>query len=231
MLKEHRAIFRFLGLNRYEKNINFYVGASFFFQLLLVTFLCAIQIYYCYNELEKLSNVFEILFLLIAIDVKIFISYWHRDTFQFIFNFVEEQQHNVPSNYKEFNRKIVKYFWVLMGTSVHFYSVKPFTILLQETHTEDITELLIFPTWLPFGTNSVIHYGLLLWQFIVALYGALLMTIWDTFVSTVMVFIAGQMKYIQISVQSLSPTPDYTDKLIEIIHHHQKIIRYEQLVT
>ena len=231
MLKEHKAIFKFFGFIRSDKNYKFYIGVCYFFQLCLIGILCIIEAMFSRNDLEKLSIVFEILFLALAISLKIAITYWHRDQFHFMFTFVEEHQNEVPDNYKELSRKTRKYFWILIGVSVNIYSLKPFLPLFQSGLPIDMTKITIYPIWIPFRTYDVIHIAILLWQFQVALFAALIMSVWDTFVSTLMIFIVGQLKYIQISVQSLSPTPDYKDKLIDIIHHHQKIIRYEQFVT
>ena len=226
MLQVYITILKFFGLIRTESRVNFYIGVFHCSQYGLLAILCILEIFFVGRGLKKLSWVLEVTFLIVAINVKIAITYWHRDKIDFMITFVEQHQNKVLEHYKQLSKRTSKYFSILVFVSVMTYSLKPFVALLQTTNPIDITKLSIYPIWVPFRTNMVTHVIILVWSFYIGAFGAFILSVWDNLVVTMMIFIVGQFRYIHIGVKQLTPKPDYKQYLVRFIHHHQSLIRY-----
>ena len=228
MLEVQLKIFQIFGITQTEKRNRLFLGIFSYFLFFVLIILLFLEFFNVeINNLEKLSEVFEIFFLLFAVNIKIIITYWQHDTVSFLISFVDEHQHKLAQHYQQLIKNTTRSFAILVLISICFYSIKPFMSLLQTGTQTDITTILIYPTWLPFQTNSNTHVLILLWQLCTGCYCALILGTWDTFVSSLMIFVAGQLRYVHLGVKNLNGDDDfYQQQLIGFIHHHQDVIRY-----
>ena len=228
MLEVQLKIFQIFGITQTEKRNRLFLGIFSYFLFFVLIILLFLEFFNIeINNLEKLSEVFEIFFLLFAVNIKIIITYWQHETVSFLISFVDEHQHKLAQHYQQLIRNTTTSFSILVLITACFYILKSFTPLLQNGTQKDITHILVYRTWVPFRTNTFTHSLILLWQFSVTLYAAVLLFTWDTFVSSLMIFVAGQLRYVHLGVKNLDGDDDfYQQELIGFILHHQNVIRY-----
>ena len=230
MLRLHKKIFTIFGMIYVKKTSTIVIGLFIFFHPCFLALLDFVHILFALSDLDKLIWILEVTFLGIAINLKIGTMYWQRDKIEFMFHFVEQHQKKLPKRYKKLSKRIAYYFRILVVITIIIYSFKPFSIISDQNGPINITQILIYPTWLPFRTNTFTHSLLLLWQFFVGLYSALFLFLWDTFVVSMMIFITGQLRYIHVSVKNLPVESDLNKKLmIQLIEHHQNVIRFVKI--
>ena len=226
MLRIHKKIFTIFGMIYVKKKTNLLMGLSLFVQLCILAVFDVLNIFYSFNDLERLIWVLEITFLVVAINLKIGTMYWQCDKIEFMFHFVEQHLGKVPEQYVKFNHIVTYSFNILVAITIIIYNIKPFSVIPSQAEPIRLTQFLIYPTWLPFETNTFTHSLILMWQFGMGLYASLLLCVWDTFVFSLMIFISGQLRYIHVSVKNLPMDADlFKKQLIGLIHHHQSVIR------
>ena len=226
MLEVHVKIFKLFGIIRSGKLWNSWCGIVHFVSLMLLTSLMSTEMLMVGVNLEKLSAVFEILFVAIAADIVIVITYWKQDTVNEMLEYMGQHQHKIDQTYTNLCRKITKYYSYLIGITVMMYSMKPFVTLLQSSEPINVSKPLIYPTTIPFETNLLSYSAIYLWQFYTGLFGCLILNNWHTFVVSMMIFVISQLRYVHLCVRNAPESPSYKQHLIGVIQHHQNTVRY-----
>ena len=228
MLEVQLKIFQIFGITQTERRNRLFLGIFSYFLFFVLIILLFLEFFNVeINNLEKLSEVFEIFFLLFAVNIKIIITYWQHDTVSFMISFVDEHQHKLAQHYQQLIRNTTRNFAILVFISICFYCMKPFVFILQSPGPAEITKIVIYPIWIPFPTNAITHSLIMLCEVYAGCYCALILGTWDTFVSSLMIFVAGQLRYVHLGVKNLKGDGDfYQQQLIGLIHHHQDVIRY-----
>ena len=226
MLELHIKVFQFLGCLQTENKLFWVIGTLNFLQYGSLAFISFVQIFYTEQHFEKLTSIFEVWFLLVAVNIKIYSFYWKRDTISYFISFMQEHQHKLSENDKKLSEKMTKMLWILLLVTVICYGLKPLMVFTSMSDRTYEMESLIFPAYMPVKVNHAIYIFIYVWEFYMCMYGASTSSTWDAFVVSMMIFVAGQLKYVNNRVRTLQSGPFYRQYLIEIIHHHQKLMRY-----